>query len=92
MDEYGGNIPVMVKHAGGDIWSSYYREVTRDSVIQAHELGLRVSVWTVNEQDDMESMIQMGVDSIITDYPDRLLDVMRKHGLPLPHAVSLSAD
>ena len=84
VDDHEGSIPVLVKEAGGDIWSSYYREVTRSSVARAHRLGLRVSVWTVNEESDMERMIDLGVDSIITDYPDRLVNVMQKLDLPLP--------
>jgi glycerophosphoryl diester phosphodiesterase len=38
----------------------------------AHEKGLSVSVWTVDLESDMKRMIAIGVDRIITNYPDRL--------------------
>ncbi len=46
-----------------------------DAIKLAHELGLQVNVWTVNETDRMRELIAMGVDGIITDYPDRLRQV-----------------
>ena len=62
----------MVKAAGGAVWSPYYGEITRESVKEAQALGLKVVVWTVNEPADMRRMIELGVDGIISDYPDRL--------------------
>jgi glycerophosphoryl diester phosphodiesterase len=47
-------------------------------------LGLQVIPWTVNEVADMRRLMDWGVDGIITDYPDRLREVMRERGLPLP--------
>jgi glycerophosphoryl diester phosphodiesterase len=38
----------------------------------AHESGLSVSVWTVDRTVDLQRMIRLGVDGIITNYPDRL--------------------
>ncbi|MCE5259562.1 MAG: glycerophosphodiester phosphodiesterase [Chloroflexi bacterium] len=38
-------------------------------VTRAHKRGYLVNVWTVNEQDDMLRMINLGVDGIITDHP-----------------------
>ena len=38
----------------------------------AHSAGLRVTVWTVNDTQDMLSLIDMGVDGVMTDRPDRL--------------------
>jgi len=40
--------------------------------------------WTVNERSDMERLIALGVDGIITDYPDRLRAVMAEKNIPLP--------
>jgi glycerophosphoryl diester phosphodiesterase len=37
----------------------------------------RVNVWTVNEPADIRRMIQLGVDMIISDYPDRVRDVLQ---------------
>jgi glycerophosphoryl diester phosphodiesterase len=41
-----------------------------------HRLGIAVHVWTVNETADMQRLISMEVDGIITDYPDRLARVL----------------
>ncbi len=35
------------------------------------------SAWTVNEPEDMQRMIDLGVDAIITDYPDRLIELLK---------------
>ncbi len=44
---------------------------------RARRQGYAVNVWTVNEPDDMRRMIALGVNAIITDYPDRLLGLLR---------------
>jgi glycerophosphoryl diester phosphodiesterase len=53
-------------------------------VEHAHGLALPVSVWTVNEPDAMNRCLDYGVDAIVTDYPDRLRDVLSARGLPSP--------
>ncbi|MFL6337482.1 MAG: glycerophosphodiester phosphodiesterase [Pyrinomonadaceae bacterium] len=58
------------EHAGA------VRVLTRDFVEAAHGRNLRVHVWTVNAEGDMRRFIEMGVDGIMTDYPDRLLKVL----------------
>ena len=50
--------------------------VTKDFVEAAHRRNLKVHVWTINETADMQSLIEMGVDGIMTDYPDRLLRLL----------------
>ena len=76
--------------AGGAIWSPYFGEVTAPSVREAQQLGLKVVVWTVNDERDMEQMISLGVDGIISDYPDRLRRISAAHGLQLPTATPVS--
>lgn len=46
-------------------------------VREAHARGLRVLVWTVNEPAEIERLDQLGVDGIITDFPERLLGAGR---------------
>ena len=46
--------------------------VTPNLVAAARARNIDVHVWTVNKPDDMRRLIDMGVDGIITDYPDRL--------------------
>ena len=87
VDNFGGSAARAIKAAGGDVWSAFHREVDAESIKLAHELGLKVSVWTVNETSRMHELIEMGVDSIITDYPDRLRRVLVELGLPVPAPV-----
>ncbi len=42
----------------------------------ARASNVRVQVWTVNEEEDLVRMLKLGVDGILTDYPDRLLRLM----------------
>ncbi|MGB6483547.1 MAG: glycerophosphodiester phosphodiesterase family protein [Candidatus Acidiferrales bacterium] len=46
--------------------------VTRRLLSEAQEAGLQVATWTVNEPAQMDALISMGVNGIMTDYPDRL--------------------
>ena len=52
--------------------------VTRESVEFAHSLDLEVHVWTVNEEAEMNELLDLGVDGLISDYPQRLLEVIGK--------------
>ena len=47
--------------------------ITRDNTKLCHDHGMNVNVWTVNEYNDIQRMIEFGVDGIISDHPDRLL-------------------
>lgn len=42
----------------------------------AHRLGMDVHIWTINDQTTMRRLIAAGADGIITDYPDRLVNVL----------------
>lgn len=77
----------MVNAAGGAIWSPAYRNLSAEAVKGAHALGLKVVPWTVNDPADVVRLIDWGVDGIITDYPDRVRDVMRRRGLALPASI-----
>jgi glycerophosphoryl diester phosphodiesterase len=82
------SVPKMVAAAAGKTkgatWSPFFGELTEAQVKEAKGLGLKVLPWTVNERADMERLIDWGVDGIITDYPDRLREVVRARNLPLP--------
>ena len=49
--------------------------LTPDYVKICHQKGLRVHTWTVNTEEDMRSLIDMGVDALITNYPDVALKI-----------------
>lgn len=42
----------------------------------AHRKNIKVHVWTINKTEDMQRLIALGVDGIMTDYPDRLLELL----------------
>ncbi len=86
VDSYDASVPRLIKDAGGSVWSPFYRDLREVDLREARRLGLRVIVWTVNEPDDMASLIELGVDGIITDYPDRLRLVMEEKAMALPPA------
>jgi glycerophosphoryl diester phosphodiesterase len=75
-----------IKAAGGKYWSVDSWDLDAAQVKTAHELGIRVAVWTVNEPEEMAKFIRMGVDGIITDYPDRLRKVLSESGITVPKA------
>lgn len=53
--------------------------VSKDFIETARKLNLQVHVWTINEKDDMKRLLDIGVDGIMTDYPDRLLDILKNN-------------
>jgi glycerophosphoryl diester phosphodiesterase len=68
--DFENSPPHAIKASGGQIWAPYYRDLTAQQLADAKSLGLKVIVWTVNGEADMHAMLAMGVDGIITDYPD----------------------
>ena len=68
-------LPKIIKSLEGHVWSAFYRDVTKKNIDLAHEIGLAVSVWTVNRESDIVRMIEYGVDGIITDYPKKTQDI-----------------
>ncbi len=84
VDDFGGSLPKTVKAIGAAVWSPNHADLASAQVKEAHDLGLKVIPWTINESADMMRFLDMGVDGIITDRPDRLRDVLKKKGLPLP--------
>jgi glycerophosphoryl diester phosphodiesterase len=53
----------------------------------AHGRNLEVHVWTINETPDMQHLVTLVVDGLITDYPDRLMEVL---GRAAPRWVDVS--
>ena len=85
---HGGSVPKLVRAAGCSTWSSFFRNLTPAAIEEAHALGLAVLPWTVNDPADMAKLIDMKVDGLITDYPDRARKVMADKGIALPAAVA----
>ena len=79
-----GSVPKMVRAAGGKVWSSFFGDLDAAQVKEAQALGLQVLAWTVNEPAQIEAMLDLGVDGIVSDRPDRVREAMARRGLPLP--------
>jgi len=79
-----GSVPKLVKEAGCAIWSPYFGDLTAGLLAEAHALGLPLAVWTVNEPAQIERMLDLGVDAIISDRPDRVRAAMTSRGMSLP--------
>ena len=86
-----GTVPRMVKAAGGKIWSPYHGDLNADRLQEAHALGLKVVVWTVNQTQDIDAMLALGVDGIISDRPDRVRAALLVRGMTLPLAYPRAA-
>ncbi|MFF1820651.1 glycerophosphodiester phosphodiesterase family protein [Kribbella sp. NPDC058245] len=98
IDDFGGDLvkatksfgasaisPVHGFPQGGKVSDPGYKPyVTTEMVKSAHQAGMKVIPWTVDDPATMQSLIDKGVDGIITDYPDRLRSVVRENGFRLP--------
>jgi glycerophosphoryl diester phosphodiesterase len=80
---HGNSTPRVVKAAGGTIWSPFWRDVTPEIVAEAKALGLTVIPWTVNDPADMARLIDMKIDGLITDYPDRAKSLLDARGIAI---------
>ena len=76
-----GSLPRLAQAAGCATWSPFWRNVTAETVKEAHALGLKVVPWTVNAPAEMARLIDLGVDGLITDYPDRGAQILSSKGL-----------
>ena len=74
-------LPKIIKNLGGQAWHVYRKDITKKSIEIAHEANLIVNVWTVNKEYDMLTMIDYGIDGIMTDYPLRLKELCEKRNI-----------
>lgn len=71
---YEGLMPNITTIAAGSFWVALHPEfidmLPEGHVDAIHRMGLAVNTWTVNEPEDIRSLILLGVDAIITNKPD----------------------
>ena len=90
---HGNSIPQMIKDLGGTCWEPEDTQLTKETLDEAHRLGLKVVVWTWPEHSGttfdaalVSKLIDWGVDGIITDDPGMLISMLAARGYPLPVA------
>jgi glycerophosphoryl diester phosphodiesterase len=106
IDDFGGDPIRAIRSFGATTFSpvhgfpqngtvgdpGYRPYVTRELVEHAHDNGVTVVPWTVNDVATMHKLIGDGVDGLITDYPDRLRSVLAERGYRLPKAYAAPFD
>lgn len=70
------DLAVDLRELGINWIAPHFSQIKPEYVLQAHRLGLRVNTWTVNQESDMRSCIQAGCDSITSDRPDLLKELL----------------
>ncbi len=71
-------MPKAVQAAGGRIWAPNQTFLTPAILAETHSLGVIVIPWTVNDPAMMAKLLDMGVDGIISDRPDRVPAELKK--------------
>lgn len=84
IDAYKGNYVKAAKAIGADVVSPYWEEVSQELVTEAHDLGLKIVPWTVNNPQKMRMLLDMGVDGMISDKPWLLRQVLIERGMTVP--------
>ena len=77
LDKRGDLDAITEARAYADIWSPTHQLVTAELLASVHALGMDAIPWTVNEPERMRALIELGVDGIISDYPDLVLELVR---------------
>ncbi|MCC7341539.1 MAG: glycerophosphodiester phosphodiesterase [Bryobacterales bacterium] len=78
----GDGFLAIAKEAGGvDVLSPQLRLVTPENVREAHAAGLTVVPWTANQPEEWQTLIDAGVDAIITDHPEGLVQYLKARNL-----------
>jgi glycerophosphoryl diester phosphodiesterase len=80
LEAFGGEVARAVAATGACAWAPLHSMLDRRSCALAQSLGLTVIPWTVNLPSDIESIIALGVDALISDYPDRVIARLRGEG------------
>ncbi len=74
--DFGGSVARAVAAEGVGTWAPEHVDLTREDIEAAHDLGLAVLPWTVNDPTAMRRLRDWGADGLITDRPDLALRVL----------------
>lgn len=81
IDDFKGDYVKAAKAIGADVVSPYWEELSHELVAEAHDLGMKVVPWTVNNPAKMNMLLDMGVDGMISDKPWLMREVLIKRGV-----------
>lgn len=74
--DFTGDIFALAQELSCGLIAPYHQLLTTELIEHAHAVGLKVSTWTVNEPSRMIKLRDMGLDSLITDYPTLALQIL----------------
>lgn len=73
------------KYVGANAINPNYLSISGEIIKQSHKNGIKVNVYTVNNERDITKMIEEGVDTIITNYPERAISLIKKYCIKSKH-------
>jgi len=77
---FSSSLPQAIQAAGGRFWGPAFGDLSKAGVQEAQTLGLSVHTWTLNEDDAFQRAIDLGVDGMTSDYPDRARAALHSAG------------
>jgi glycerophosphoryl diester phosphodiesterase len=66
------------KETGAECLHPVYFNMTEDVVAEVKSHGIEINTWTVNEEEDIRTMILRGVDSVIGNFPERVTRIRKE--------------
>lgn len=63
---------------GCDAIHPYFGHLSHHTVRSAHKRSMKVNAWTANSADEISKVIALGCDGVITNYPDRAIEIAEK--------------
>ncbi|WP_283139696.1 glycerophosphodiester phosphodiesterase family protein [Rhizohabitans arisaemae] len=88
-DRFNGNVALAARSIGANVLSVDHSLITEELAASADGQALPVVAWTVNDPGDAKRLIDLGVRALVTDYPDRMHEVLTERGLPVPAPIRL---
>ena len=77
VDKYVQDPVALLKELGAQAYNPSKKVINAEQVQALRAAGFAVNVWTVNEEEEMRELIEMGVSGIITDYPQKLRELLK---------------
>jgi len=81
--EKPGSVPRAVASTGAVVWAPDHKTMNEADIAEARRLGLAVIPWTVNDPGDIQRMIELRVDGMISDVPDQVKGMIAARGIAL---------